>query len=138
MFPCVFLLVVSLAMALAPACLPVPELRWHTSFVNCPLSSPARTTDVPSSSKLDVQRQLREVSDAAARTTEWILSHTARANDIDKSLDPLRALGCLAVSYGLLSVNEEQRVRLTPAKDRRISGLPLPPAVFSKPHSQRE
>ena len=41
-------------------------------------------------SMVDIQRQLRELTDAATRTTEWMRTHEAHKNDIDKSLDSLR------------------------------------------------
>ena len=45
---------------------------------------------VLASSMAVLQRQCRELTDAATRTTEWIRTHEARANNIDKCLDVLR------------------------------------------------
>ena len=86
----------------------------------------------------DMQRQLRDLTDAGTRTTEWMRTHEARATDVDKFLGTLREGLDALQSAGLFSGNEEHCVRLAPAKDCRISGLGLPQAILAKPHSRRE
>ena len=64
-----------------------------------------------------MQRQLRELTDAATQTTEWMRKHDACANDIDKSLDSLR--NCLdALQSASVSSVETKSVALP-----KVAGL---------------
>ena len=80
----------------------------------------------------DMRRQLRELTDAATRTTEWMRTHESRANDIDKSLDSLRERLDALQSASVSSV-ETKSVALP-----IVAGSVVQQTTFTEPHSWRE